>query len=83
MKFQGHDFTRGFTMVSGPSLELWMLKVIWGAIEAKAMELEGSPAYRFRLAVTTQQLAEILWRGAKWPKHGACTCCSIETTMCR
>jgi hypothetical protein len=31
-------------MVSGPSLELWMVKVIWGAIEAKAMELEGSPA---------------------------------------
>jgi hypothetical protein len=32
MKFYGDDFTRGFTMVSG------------GAIEAKAMELEGSPA---------------------------------------
>ncbi len=31
------------------------------------MQLEGSPAYRFRLGVTTQQLAEILWRGADWP----------------
>ena len=46
-----------------------MLKVIWGAIEARAMELEGSPAYRFRLGWSTQQLAEILWRGAEWPKH--------------
>lgn len=69
MKFHGDNFTRGFTMFSGPYLELWMLKVIWGAIEAKAMELEGSPAYRFRLGVTTQQLAEILWRGEEWPKH--------------
>ena len=31
------------------------------------MELDGSPAYRFRLGVTRQQLAEILWRGAPWP----------------
>ncbi len=69
MKFQRNDFQRDFTMVSGPYLELWMLKVIWGAIEAKAMEVEGSPAYRFRLGVTTQKLAEILWRGADWPPH--------------
>jgi len=31
------------------------------------MEVEGLPAYRFRLGVTTQMLAEILWRGADWP----------------
>ena len=31
------------------------------------MEIDGSPAYRFRLGVTTEQLAEILWRGADWP----------------
>ncbi|WP_343602235.1 hypothetical protein [Mycobacterium sp.] len=67
MRFQGNDFQRNFTLVSGPYLELWMLKVIWGAIEAKAMEVDGSPAYRFRLGVTTEQLAEILWRGADWP----------------
>lgn len=69
MRFRGNDFQRDFTLVSGPYLELWMLKVIWGAIEANAMELDGSPAYRFRLGVTTQMLAEILWRGAEWPKH--------------
>ena len=69
MRFQGNDFQRHFTLVSGPYLELWMLKVLWGAIEAKAMEVAGSPAYRFRLGVTTETLAEILWRGAEWPAH--------------
>lgn len=72
-KYLGNDdrqgFARGFVMVSGPCMELWMLKVLWGAIEAGAMELDGSPAYRFRLGVTTQQLAEILWRGAEWPPN--------------
>jgi hypothetical protein len=69
MRFQGNDFQRDFTLISGPSLELWLLKVAWGAIEAGAMEVEGSRAYRFRLGVTTQQLAEILWRGAEWPSR--------------
>lgn len=55
-------------MVSGPYLELWLLKVLWGAIEAGAMDIDGKLAYRFRLGVTTEQLAEILWRGADWPK---------------
>jgi hypothetical protein len=70
-KYLGNDFRsefpRGFVMVSGPYMELWLLKVIWGAIEAGAMDLGGSPAYRFCLGVTTEQLAEILWRGAAWP----------------
>ncbi len=71
-KYLGNDdrdsFPRGFTMVSGPYIELWMLKVIWGAIEAGAIEVDGLTAYRLRLGVTSQQLAEILWRGAEWPK---------------
>ncbi|WP_170914945.1 MULTISPECIES: hypothetical protein [unclassified Mycobacterium] len=70
-RYLGNDdrgsFPRGFTMVSGPYIELWMLKVLWGAIEAGAIEVDGQPAYRFRLGVTRQQLAEILWRGAEWP----------------
>ncbi|SKG00830.1 Uncharacterised protein [Mycobacteroides abscessus subsp. massiliense] len=70
-KYLGNDdrgsFPRGFTMVSGPYIELWMLKVLWGAIEAGAIEVGGQPAYRFRLGVTREQLAEILWRGAEWP----------------
>lgn len=71
-KYLGNDrrrsFPRGFTMISGPYFELWMLKVFWGAIEAGAIEVDGQAAYRFRLGVTTRQLAEILWRGAPWPK---------------
>ncbi|QOF29690.1 hypothetical protein [Mycobacteroides abscessus] len=63
------DFARGFTMVSGPHLELWLLKALWGAIEAKALVVNGHRAYRFRLGVTNDVLAEILWRGAEWPKH--------------
>jgi hypothetical protein len=70
-KYLGNDdrdsFARGFVMASGPYMELWMLKVIWGAIESGAMNVEGKKAYRFRLGVTTEQLAEILWRGAPWP----------------
>ncbi|MEZ0054368.1 hypothetical protein ABIA30_005409 [Mycobacterium sp. MAA66] len=70
-KYLGNDerdsFPRAFTMVSGPYIELWMLKVFWGAIEAGAITVDGQTAYRFRLGVTTQQLAEILWRGAEWP----------------
>jgi hypothetical protein len=69
MCFQGNEFQRDFTLVSGSYLELWMLKVVWGAIEAKAMEVGGSPAYRFRLGVTTSQLTEILWYGADWPTN--------------
>ena len=82
-KYLGNDdrdsFPRGFTTVSGPYIELWMLKVIWGAIEAGAIEVDGQTAYRFRLGVTSQQLAEILWRGADGPRRGGCTFCSTTT----
>ena len=40
-RYLGNDdrdsFPRGFTMVSGPYFELWMLKVLWGAVEAGAL----------------------------------------------
>jgi hypothetical protein len=72
-KFLGNDFRkefgRGFIMASGPLMELWMLKALWGAIESKALNVDGRTAYRFRLGVTTEQLPEILWRGADWPTH--------------
>lgn len=62
-------FQREFTLVSGPHLELWLLKALWGAIEANALMVNNHVAYRFRLGVTNDVLAEILWRGADWPKH--------------
>lgn len=35
-KYFGNDdrgrFARGFIMTSGPLMELWMLKALWGAI---------------------------------------------------
>ncbi|BBX38909.1 hypothetical protein X011_25570 [Mycobacterium tuberculosis variant microti OV254] len=72
-KFLGNDdrksFARSFIMASGPYIELWMLKVLWGAIESKALTVDGRTAYRFRLGVPAEQLAEILWRGADWPGH--------------
>lgn len=72
-KFLGNDhrteFGRGFILASGPLMELWMLKALWGAIESKAFAVEGRTAYRFRLGVSSEQLAEILWRGAEWPPH--------------
>lgn len=63
------EFPCAFTMISGPMLELWLLKVLWGAVETGTVRLGESAAYRFRLGVTTTQLAEILWRGAPWPRH--------------
>lgn len=63
------EFPRAFTLVSGPYFELWLIKVLWGAIKAKALTVNGDTAYRFRLGVSDETLAEILWRGADWPKH--------------
>lgn len=72
-RFFGYDprteFGRGFIMASGPLMELWMLKTLWGAIESGSLNVDGRTAYRFRLGVTTEQLAETLWRGADWPPH--------------
>ena len=44
-------------------------EVLWGAVEAGALRVNGHVAYRFRLGVTNALLAEILWRGAELPKH--------------
>jgi hypothetical protein len=72
-KFLGNDdrmsFGRAFIMASGPLMELWMLKTLWGAIESKALNVNGQAAYRFRLGVSTEELAEILWRGADLPPN--------------
>lgn len=72
-KFLGNDFRqnfgRGFIMASGPLIEVWMHKALWGAIESQALNVDGRTAYRFRLGVTTKGLAEILWRGADWPPN--------------
>jgi hypothetical protein len=61
------DVRRAFTLVSGPRMELWVLKVLWGAIKGCAIRVGGTVAYRFRLGVTDEILTEILWRGADWP----------------
>ena len=54
-KFLGNDdrksFGRAFIMASGPLMELWMLKTLWGAIESKALNVNGQAGYRFRLGV--------------------------------
>lgn len=63
------EFARAFTLVNGPYLELWLLKALWGAIEAKALMVNDHLAYRFRLGVTNDVLADILRCGADWPKH--------------
>jgi hypothetical protein len=63
------DIKQGFTLVNGPLLELWLLKVLWGAIKGGAVRVNGSVGYRFRLGVSDELLTEILWRGAAWPKH--------------
>jgi len=61
-------FANTLTLANGADFERWMLKVLWGAIEAGTIRIHGEKAYRFRLGVTREQLAEILWRGAPWPR---------------
>lgn len=63
------EFDRTFTMINGPILQLWLLKVIWGVLEARAIQISCDIAERFRLGVTKETLSEILWRGAPWPRH--------------
>ncbi|MGW5380697.1 hypothetical protein ACWESM_35160 [Nocardia sp. NPDC003999] len=63
------EFPCAFTMINGHMLELWLLKVLWGAVATESVRVSGGAAYRFRLGVTSAQLAEILWRGHEWPQH--------------
>lgn len=69
------DFDRTFTMINGPILQLWLLKVLWGGVlEARAIRVNGVTAERFRLGVTKETLSEILWRGAPGRGIGECMC---------
>lgn len=62
------EFECCFTMMNGPMFQLWLLKVLWGALEAETFLVDGQVPYRFRLGVSKSTLAEILWRGAPWPR---------------
>lgn len=57
-----------FTLISGQTLELWLLKYLWGAMASGVMQLNGSAVSQFRKSVSTAALAEILWRGEPWPE---------------
>ncbi len=63
------EFPCAFTMICGPMLELWLLKVLFGAVATESIRLADGAAYRFRLGVTTAQLTDILWRGQEWPSR--------------
>ncbi len=61
------EFRCAFAVLNGPTLQLWLLKVLWGALVSGLATVDGRIANRFRLGVDSAQLAEILWRGAAWP----------------
>jgi hypothetical protein len=52
-------FPNTVTLVNGADIERWMLKVLWGAIEAGTIRIRGDKAYRFRLGVSRNS----------WPKY--------------
>jgi len=62
-KYLGNDdreeFARGFIMVSGPYLELWLLNVLWGAIEAGASSTNETQASEARARRPNESTAEI------------------------
>lgn len=63
-----HDQDR-FTLTDGPTLQLWMLKLFWGALAAASLGRDGTALTGLRPGVDVEQLAAILWRGGPRPSH--------------
>lgn len=58
-----------FTLLSGPDLELWLLKIFWGGLAAKAWGQHGHTINALKSELDPATLARILWRGAEWPSR--------------
>jgi hypothetical protein len=53
---------------TGPDLERWLLKVLWGGISAGAFGFEGESITSLRSDIDHESLLETLFRGQAWPK---------------
>lgn len=67
MRVSTHAIPTGFTLANGELLQLWMLKFVWGALASGSILIDGVVQDMFRLGVTREMLADILWRGRAWP----------------
>lgn len=54
-------------LCQGPILELWMLKLFWGALASKSLGSNGAPVPALRSDIDLRNFTDILWRGAEWP----------------
>ena len=57
----------GFTLVSGPLIERWLLKLLWGAVASGSLGNEGVPVRSIRTDADVDALAEALFRGGPLP----------------
>lgn len=56
-----------FTLLSGPLLELWFLKLAWGALASKSLGACERPIVDLKPGLDEARLADVLWRGHPWP----------------
>lgn len=55
------------TLASGPLLELWLLKTVWGAMAGGHLKAGGSKITAMNPEVNLARLANILFRAEPWP----------------
>ncbi|GAA2502824.1 hypothetical protein GCM10010198_67800 [Nocardia seriolae] len=58
-----------FILVSGQVLQLWILKLLWGAVASQSVGVSGTPLASMRRDTDLRDLSEILWRGSRWPQR--------------
>lgn len=56
-----------FALCQGSELERWLLKLFWGALEAKSLGRDGDAISDLKTGLDKARLADILWRGSNWP----------------
>jgi hypothetical protein len=62
---------RGTSLIgvfSGPDLERWLLKVLWGGVAAGALGRDGERITMLRSDIDHEALLETLYRGQAWPE---------------
>jgi len=59
----------GFTLVSGPLFERWLLKLLWGGVQSKSLGKDGTASDAIREEADQASLLEMLYRGGSLPER--------------
>ena len=57
----------GFTLVSGPLFERWLLKLLWGGVASRSLGQQGVAAESLRKGIDEVRLLEYLYRDGRLP----------------